>query len=217
MTLPRFAILDMDGTLIDSTGMWEGVTARVLAKYGKTFPPEDRIRTVTLTIDGTAAFFVREYGLPATPQTVAGEIRAEASRGYAAEVVARPGVTEALDAMAARGMTLCVASGTEKPLVDAALRHLGLLDRFAFTLGCTNALGKEEPEVYLLAMKTFGAAAPRDVAVFEDAYPALRTAKAAGFYTVGVRDSYQSESWPAICAIADELCADWKTWAKQVQ
>ena len=216
MTLPRYAILDMDGTLIDSTGMWEGVSTRVLAKYGRTFPPEDRIRTVTLTIEGTAEFFVREYGLPTDAQILAAEIRAGAQKGYATEVTAKPGVAAALAAMKARGMTLCVASGTEKALVDAALNHLALRQYFDFTLGCENPRGKEEPDIYLLAQRTFGAAKPQEVAVFEDAYPALCTAKKAGFYTVGVKDVYQLARWPDICRIADERCDDWADFAAKL-
>ena len=34
--LTPYAIFDMDGTLLCSTGMWDHVTDRILAKYGKT-------------------------------------------------------------------------------------------------------------------------------------------------------------------------------------
>ncbi|MDD4850075.1 MAG: HAD family phosphatase [Gemmiger sp.] len=214
MTNLRYAIMDMDGTLIDSTGMWEGVSAAVLARFGKTFPPEDAARTVTLTVEGTADFFVREYHLPATPAAVATLLRQAAGEGYAHQVVARPGVVAALDALAGAGVKLCVASGTEKPLIDAALTHLGLRDKFRFTICCQNPEGKAAPDVYFTAMAMLGAGAPGEVAVFEDSRRAIQTARAAGFYTVGVLDAYQKADWPTIRHTAHEICADWQSWAE---
>ena len=55
-----------------------------------------------------------------------------------------------------------------------------------------------------MAAKRFGAR-PEDIAVYEDALYAARTAKAAGFYLVGVQDERDDEQWRQLCHIADEL------------
>ena len=52
----------MDGTLLCSTGMWDHVTDRILAKYGKTITHEQRMGNMTLTVEGTAAMFVQQLG-----------------------------------------------------------------------------------------------------------------------------------------------------------
>ncbi len=57
---------DMDGTLLCSTGMWDHVTDRILAKYGKTITHEQRMANMTLTVEGTAAMFVQQLGVPLT-------------------------------------------------------------------------------------------------------------------------------------------------------
>lgn len=211
-----YAILDMDGTLLDTSGMWDLVSQQVLGQWGVRFTPQDRSDSLTMTIEGAAAYFVQRYRLPASPRQVAAQIRARAGAAYAG-ARPKPGVEQALDALAAHGVKLCVASGTEKALVDAALAAAGLSGRFAFTLDCQNPEGKASPEVYLRAMRGLGAAAPGQVMVFEDSLTALRTAKAAGFVAVGVYDEPSAALWPQIASVADALCPSWAQWAADIQ
>lgn len=212
-----YAIFDMDGTLLDSTGMWDVVAERVLARWGKRLTPQDRDETISMTIEGTAQYYVDRCHLPLTVQEVADCIRAEARRAYTSEAVLKPGVIPVLDALRDKGVRLCVASGTDKPLVDAALAHAGILDRFEFTLSCQTPRGKESPEVYLRALGAFGGPDPARVMVFEDSPAALATAKKLGLYTVAVWDTYTADAWPALRQTADSLCERWPDWLAQTQ
>lgn len=212
-----YAIFDMDGTLLDSTGMWDVVAERVLARWGKRLTPQDRDETISMTIEGTAQYYVDRCHLPLTVQEVADCIRAEARRAYTSEAVLKPGVISVLDALRDKGVRLCVASGTDKPLVDAALAHAGILDRFEFTLSCQTPRGKESPEVYLRALEAFGGPDPARVMVFEDSPAALATAKKLGLYTVAVWDTYTADAWPALRQTADSLCERWPDWLAQTQ
>lgn len=212
-----YAIFDMDGTLLDSTGMWDVVAERVLARWGKRLTPQDRDETISMTIEGTAQYYVDRCHLPLTMQEVADCIRAEARRAYTSEAVLKPGVIPVLDALRDKGVRLCVASGTDKPLVDAALAHAGILDRFEFTLSCQTPRGKESPEVYLRALGAFGGLDPARVMVFEDSPAALATAKKLGLYTVAVWDTYTADAWPALRQTADSLCERWPDWLAQTQ
>lgn len=212
-----YAIFDMDGTLLDSTGMWDVVAERVLARWGKRLTPQDRDETISMTIEGTARYYVDRCHLPLTVQEVADCIRAEACRAYTSEAVLKPGVIPVLDALRDKGVRLCVASGTDKPLVDAALAHAGILDRFEFTLSCQTPRGKESPEVYLRALEAFGGPDPARVMVFEDSPAALATAKKLGLYTVAVWDTYTADAWPALRQTADSLCERWPDWLAQTQ
>lgn len=212
-----YAIFDMDGTLLDSTGMWDVVAERVLARWGKRLTPQDRDETISMTIEGTAQYYVDRCHLPLTVQEVADGIRAEARRAYTSEAVLKPGVIPVLNALRDKGVRLCVASGTDKPLVDAALAHAGILDRFEFTLSCQTPRGKESPEVYLRALEAFGGPDPARVMVFEDSPAALATAKKLGLYTVAVWDTYTADAWPALRQTADSLCERWPDWLAQTQ
>ena len=51
--------------------------------------------------------------------------------------------------------------------------------------------------------------APAATAVFEDALFAVRTAKEAGFYTVGIYDPSGAAHWAQVQLLADETVTDW--------
>lgn len=215
--LTPYAIFDMDGTLLCSTGMWDHVTDRILAKYGKTITHEQRMANMTLTVEGTAAMFVQQLGVPLTEPECAELIRAEARYGYAQEGTVKPGVEQVLAAMHARGVRMCVASGTETPLIEAALTSHGLMRWFEFAVDCKNPDGKKKPDVYLDALHRFGVQNPVQATVFEDSPVGIATARAAGFATVGIYDEPMAEFWPQITQTADFASRTWQDWLQNVQ
>lgn len=216
MQLLPYAILDMDGTLLDSSGMWDDVARGLLAQWNAVYTQGQGDDTMTMTIDGAAAYFVEQCHLPVTPQELARQIRDRARQAYGTIAKLKPGVREAIDLMKSRGMTLCVASGTEKPLVDAALEQFGILDRFAFTVSCRTPRGKAEPEVYLRAAQKLGAT-PEQIMVFEDSPVAVHTARQAGFYTIGVLDEHTRPHWEEVRRDADAVLTDWPAWCAEMQ
>lgn len=215
--LTPYAIFDMDGTLLCSTGMWDHVTDRILAKYGRTITHEQRMANMTLTVEGTAAMFVQQLGVPLTEPECAELIRAEARYGYAQEATVKPGVEQVLAAMHARGVRMCVASGTETPLIEAALTSHGLMRWFEFAVDCKNPDGKKKPDVYLDALHRFGVQNPVQATVFEDSPVGIATARAAGFATVGIYDEPMAEFWPQITQTADFASRTWQDWLQNVQ
>lgn len=216
MQLLPYAILDMDGTLLDSSGMWDDVARGLLAQWDAVYTQGQGDDTMTMTIDGAAAYFVEQCHLPVTPQELARQIRDRARQAYGTIAKLKPGVREAIDLMKSRGMTLCVASGTEKPLVDAALEQFGILDRFAFTVSCRTPRGKAEPEVYLRAAQKLGAT-PEQIMVFEDSPVAVHTARQAGFYTIGVLDEHTRPHWEEVRRDANAVLTDWPAWCAEMQ
>ena len=64
-------------------------------------------------------------------------------------------------------------------------------------------MGKSEPDVYFEAARRLGAE-PNNIAVFEDALFAARTAKNAGFYVVAVYDENAKRNWEKLVTLADE-------------
>ena len=216
MQLLPYAILDMDGTLLDSSGMWDDVARGLLAQWDAVYTQGQGDDTMTMTIDGAAAYFAEQCHLPVTPQELARQIRDRARQAYGTIAKLKPGVREAINLMKSRGMTLCVASGTEKPLVDAALEQFGILDRFAFTVSCRTPRGKAEPEVYLRAAQKLGAT-PEQIMVFEDSPVAVHTARQAGFYTIGVLDEHTRPHWEEVGRDANAVLTDWPAWCAEMQ
>lgn len=209
-----YAIFDMDGTLLDSMGMWDRITDELLARCEKHIGAGTRARLVALTLEDAAALLVREYGLPGPAEAVAEQARQLARHRYETQVRLKPGAAQALEALQARGVDMCVASSTEKDQIDAALRALGVLERFRFTICCPDGHGKDEPQVYLQAMRLLGAPDPGQVMVFEDSPVALATAKAAGFRVTAVRDPSNAGQWEGMQRLADAVCGSWPDWLR---
>lgn len=98
---------------------------------------------------------------------------------------------------AAAGILFAPESGedTRSKIADA-LRKRGI--KLCTEIGA----GKERPDIYLAAAKALGTH-PADTWVFEDALYAIKTAKAAGFYTVGLYDETSRNDQEAIAGLAD--------------
>lgn len=185
----RGAIFDLDGTLLDSNPYWDRAPELWLAARGKQAAPGLGRTVFTMTLPEAADYLIREYALPQTPDEIMDGVNSLMERAYLEEIPLKPGVTALLDALGRRGIPCAVASVTDRPLVSGALRRHGLLERFAGVVTTAEAgAGKQAPDVYLRAAALLGTP-PAETLVFEDAPHALRTAKAAGFRTVGVFDA----------------------------
>lgn len=199
-----FAIFDMDGTLIDSMSYWADLGAEFLSRKGAQMTEEIRERIKPMTMTESAALFIREFGLPGTPESVAAEMNDMMDEHYRSDIPLKSGVREYLASLQERGVTMCVASATAEHLMELCLTRLGVREKFAFLLSCESVgKGKDRPDVYFAAARRLGAAA-EDCAVYEDAIYAAKTARDAHFYVVGVYDASADAYWPELSALADE-------------
>lgn len=198
MPVARWVIFDMDGTLTDSMAVWDEVPARLLARFGKTPAPDLRRRLLPLGMEQTARLMIAEYALPVTGAEFAALAAACVREGYR-QVGLCPGAAQLVRALAGQGARLCVASATPEPLCREVLARLGLLPYFEFVASGQ----KDTPALYLACMERLGAPCPAQTVVFEDAPHAVRTAKAAGFYTVAVAEPHAAADTPQLRALAD--------------
>lgn len=203
-----FAIFDMDGTLIDSMIFWKNLASEYLSSKGVKQIPEDILERIKpMTMSESAALFQQEFGLNGDPEA---EMNAMMDEHYRNDIPLKPGVREYLQMLHNRGVRMCVASATAEPLMESCLTRLGVWDCFDFLISCeTVGAGKRSPRVYQESAKRLHAA-PEDVAVYEDALYALQTAKAAGYYVVGVYDDSAAKNWQTIEEIADEVILHWE-------
>lgn len=211
----RFAIFDMDGTLVDSMVYWKHLASEFLQSKGVQDIAQDILEQIKpMTMTESAALFIQEYGLSGTAESVAAEMNAMMDEHYRWDIPLKPGAAAYLEALYRRGVTMCVASATAEDLMDACLTRLGVAHYFSFLLSCeTVGTGKSRPDVYWEAANRLGAR-PEEISVYEDALYAAKTAKQAGFYTIAVRDDSNQPHWETLTALADEVILDWQTAAQ---
>ena len=189
-------IFDMDGTLIDSNGVWKDVDTAFLAKRG--FPyTKAYYDGVAHTIFPLAAKFTKEYcHLSESTEEIMAEWMAMAGDAYATRVTVKPGVREYLAQCRRGGERMIVLTSSVPSHCHAALDHLELTPYFE-TIVFAHDLGleKKNPEIYHLAARQMGVSEV-ECTMFDDSVEACRGAKSAGMRTIGVYDPYfgQTES-----------------------
>lgn len=112
-----------------------------------------------------------------------------ASVAYSTTVEAKPGALDYLRDLKDSGVKLGVATSLPPRLREPALRHVGMFDLFndIVSVDDANDVGKDQPDVYLLAAKRLGAA-PADCTVFEDLLVGMKSAKSVGMKVWAMHD-----------------------------
>lgn len=206
----KFAIFDMDGTLVDSMVFWRRLGWEYLESKGVTGDLGDVMERIKpMTMSESARLFMDEFSLEGTPESIAEEMNAMMDKHYREDIPLKPGVREYIKKLHAAGVKMCVASATAEELMEECLSRLDAAKYFQFLLSCESVgAGKSQPDIYYEATKRLGVS-PNEIAVYEDALYAARTAKMAGFYTVGVYDESSEKHWEQLREIADETIFDW--------
>ena len=156
-----------------------------------------------LYISCTENFY--EQGIVAYEKAVHA-LRRELMEAYIDEhgVDPKPGMHELLSELRRRGLRIGLATATDEPRARKYLRIVGAEDYFD-AVTCASMVaphGKPEPDIYLLAAQRTGVL-PAEAMAVEDAPSGVRSAHAAGLFTVMVPDQDQPDA--ALRALCDAV------------
>ncbi len=204
------AIFDLDGTLLDSMGIWQTLGARYLRAKG--LMPEAGLneKLYPMSMPQAAEYFRSEYGLTLPVEMIVQENNHIVETFYQEEVALKEGADVMLEGFKSRGVRMCIATASERYLVEAALKGLNIGRYFSGIVTCNEiGCGKDSPEVFRRAL-TLLQTKRSDTIVFEDALHALRTAKADGFFVAAIYD--ESEKTGLVQEEADRYLRSWSEW-----
>lgn len=206
----KAAIFDLDGTLLDSNGVWRAVDEQFFGSRGIAYSQTDYARAVQgMSFREAAVYTVRRFDLPESPEEVMAEWMAMTREIYALRVPLKPGARDYLRFLRRSGVKLAVATANRPELFMPALEHGGVAELFeAF---CTSAdvgdTSKADGALFRLAAGKLGVE-PADCAVFEDVLEGVAGAKRAGMRAYALRDAASAHSREAIDALADGTVDD---------
>ena len=187
------AIFDVDGTLLDSMGVWDTIGEDYLRSLG--YEPREKLNDKfrTMSIREAAEYYIAEYGVTLPVEEICCQVNGWIERFYRVETQLKPGAADFVRRLHDAGVKLAIATATDDFLVEAALRRCGVMDYFSGLITCTQVnQGKNRPDVYRAAMERIGTCRENTM-VFEDSLKALGTARNDGFLTVGVCDRFERD------------------------
>ena len=186
------AIFDLDGTLLDSMFIWDTIGEDYLRSLGKE-PHEDlKEAFMTLTLEEAAIYYRENYGVTLSVKEIVDGVNSMVEQTYRTKVTLKPGISEYLAWLKEDGVRMCVATVTDRYLVEETLERLGVRHYFSEIFTCAEVgFGKDKPIIYQKALEHLGTE-KSDTYVFEDLPFALNTAKTDGFPTVGVYDRHEA-------------------------
>lgn len=206
----RVAIFDLDGTLFDSTHVWEDIDDKFLSKRGYAPTPEYHKGIAALGNREVAEFTIEYYGLSDTTEELMREWFDMAIDAYTNTVELIAGAGEYVRDVAARGIRIYAVTSLSRELAEPCLKRHGLTELLEELIASDDCgLSKSSPDIFTYAARRAGVA-PRECVVFDDVAAALRSAKAAGMITVAVRgDKCYIHGGDDIDAVADHTVTDY--------
>ncbi len=204
------AIFDLDGTLLDSMGVW-GDVDRIFFERRNMAVPEDYVQVIApLGFAAAASYTVKRFHFEEREEDIVEEWHELAREAYAKAVWLKPYAREYLDNLKKKGVRLAAATASDHALFGPCLANNGLSGYFDEIVTVRDVKrGKGFPDIYELAAERLGMKAS-DCVVFEDILKGIEGAKAGGFFTVAIEDPHSAGEKDRIEKTADRYLRSWK-------
>jgi HAD superfamily hydrolase (TIGR01509 family) len=182
---PQAVLLDLDGTLVDTEGLWWAAESEVFADLGHVLDEAHRSVVVGGPMSRSLGHLMSVTGTTATLAELTVAINARFEQLIALGVPLMPGARRLLGELSAQAVPTALVSASYRSTIDVMLLSLGP-EHFSFTLsGDEVTRTKPDPEPYLTAAARLGAA-PGDCVVVEDTPTGVASARAAGCRVIAV-------------------------------
>jgi HAD superfamily hydrolase (TIGR01509 family) len=196
------AIFDLDGTLADSMGVWDGLCAAWLRRRGRTPAAGLEEAVAAMTLRQAAAYVVAAYGLDIPPEQAANDWEETVLRAYREAVRLKAGAATLIRTLRAGGLKLAVATSCFPAACEAFLTRCGLRDCFDAVVYADQApRSKRFPDIFLACAEKLDVP-PEACVVFEDFPEAAQGVRAAGMRFAAVYDAAWKD-WETLQAEAD--------------
>lgn len=204
------AIFDLDGTVLNSMGLWQKVDELFFTSRNMPIP-DGYIQAISPLGTYNAAVYTKNtYNIKESIEEIIEEWRITAQKEYSENVKLKNNAKEYIRFLKENGVKLCVATASDVEMFRDCLIKNEIFDCFDFFITVNEVgKGKGEPDIYLKAAEKMGVK-PCECMVFEDILTGISSAKKGGFYTVAMYDESSKRDAEKIKKIADKFIFDFK-------
>lgn len=186
----KAVIFDLDGTLVDSMGIWKQIDIEYLAKYNIALPDDLQSSIEGMNFTETANYFKERFQIPEEIHEIKATWNEMTYKKYKNEVPLKEGTREFLNMLKSRDIKMGIATSNSRELVEVVIKSLQIDSFFdAVHTSCEVEKGKPSPDIYLLVSEKLGVA-PTECLVFEDVPQGIMAGKNAGMKVCAVDDEY---------------------------
>lgn len=204
------AIFDLDGTVLNSMGLWQKVDELFFTSRNMPIP-DGYIQAISPLGTYNAAVYTKNtYNINESIEEIIEEWRITAQKEYSENVKLKNNAKEYIRSLKENGVKLCVATASDVEMFRDCLIKNEIFDCFDFFITVNEVgKGKGEPDIYLKAAEKMEVK-PCECMVFEDILTGISSAKKGGFYTVAMYDESSKRDAEKIKKIADKFIFDFK-------
>ncbi len=204
------AIFDVDGTLLDSMGVWDKITRDFFDKYNVSYDGGLLAEFKEMTLQESSIYMKENCGMAQSVGEIKDELNRMAAHEYMYNIPMKPYAKEYVTKLYTSGVKLAIATSGFKELSMAALERCGVWQMFS-AIALSNEVGvnKSNPDVYLLAAQRIGTE-PRECTVYEDILSGINGAKKADMRAVGIYDEASAGDMDKIKGSADKYIMSWQ-------
>ena len=182
------AVFDLDGTLLDSSWVWEKVDEKFLGDRGFQVPDDYVDEISPLGAERAAVYTIERFGLNEDKNDIVREWIEMAKKEYATEVVCKPYAKEFLEELHKLNIKMAVATSSDRELFMKTLEREGILKYFQKIVTVDEVeRGKGYPDIYEEAARRIKVN-PHKCLVFEDILAGVTGASLGEFNVVAVFD-----------------------------
>lgn len=203
MNLPAALLVDMDGTLVDSEGIWLSAEIQVMTELGSDWTAEDQLHCLGGPLERVIAYMIGKVDGTHDHDELANRLVNYVRRGMSeSDLEWRQGMPELLVEAREARIPCALVTASSRSLVNVVLaqlaRHLGWEPFQVTVTGDEVGRSKPDPEPYQTAARRCGVATVNALAL-EDSPTGVRSAVAAGCAVIAIPHLGEIDIPGAVC------------------
>ena len=207
----KAVIFDLDGTLIDSMGIWIQIDKEYLEMRNSPVP-DDLFKDVKTgnSFKEICQYFKDKFDLPDSIEEIGAEWTGMVEEHYKTDVKLKPSAEELIKYLSMNNVKMAIGTSNTKYLTETVLRANGVLNYFdSIVAGCEDIKGKPFPDIFLKAAEEINVA-PKDCLVIEDTLHGVCAAHNCGMDAFAIFDDNDTHEVNAIINEADYYADNFK-------